>query len=162
QPLTGAVFDILVEVFQETLVERGLIGHKTSDLARLVENRPDVAPDVQPLFDEAYPGRFEEFRVALVDARDYLGFVLARTVERLSPNHLSYVVVANAMLQADRELTGGRYRRAMLESFDWRGIGKVRVGPRLSPPDKHSHTHSARTLLPHMIDPLTNLSFRER
>jgi hypothetical protein len=162
QPMTGAVFDILVDIFQETLVERGLLGRNAAELARLVENRPEIAPRVQPLFDEAYPGRKEQFREALIDTRDFLGVMLADTVKRLSPRHLSYAIVANAMLAADLALSGGRYRRPMLESFAWRGIGTVKVGPRLSPPDEHSHTHSARTVLPDIQRRLPKLSFRER
>jgi hypothetical protein len=162
QPMTGAVFDILVDIFQEALVERGLIGRSAADLARLVENNPEMAPRVQPLFDEAYRGGAAAFREALVDTRDYLGVIVADAVKRLSPRHLSYAVVANAMLDADLALTGGRYRRPMLDSFSWRGIGSVKVGPRLSPPDEHSHTHSARTITPELGKRLPRGTYRER
>ncbi|SED51212.1 hypothetical protein SAMN05519104_3703 [Rhizobiales bacterium GAS188] len=162
QPMTGAVFDILVDVFQEALVERGLISRAAADRARGVEHDPSSAPRVQALFDEAYQGRSGEFREALIEARDYLGAIFAAAVERLSPDHLNYAIIADAMLDADRALTGGRYRRLMLESFDWRGIGRVKVGPRLSPPDDKNHTHSDRTLLPQFTGQLPKLSFRER
>jgi hypothetical protein len=162
QPMTGAVFDILVDIFQGMLVERGLIGRDAADLAHLVENRPDVAPRAQPLFDEAYAGQAKEFRRALIDTREYMGAMLAAAVKRLSPRHLSYAIVANAILDADRALSGGRYRRALLDSFTWRGIGSVKVGPRLSPPDKRSHTHSQRTVLPEIESRIPKLSYRER
>ena len=43
------------------------------------------------------------------------------------------------MLAVDGALSGGRYRQEIFESFDWREIGRVRVGPRLQPPDETSH-----------------------
>ena len=49
-------------------------------------------------------------------------------------------------------MSGGRYRRAIVESFDWREIGRATVGPRLKPPGPRSHTHSARTITPGMAD----------
>ena len=59
-------------------------------------------------------------------------------------------------------MSGGRYRRAMVESFDWREIGRVTVGPRLRPPDARSHAFSARTLGPGFRRTLPEMSYRER
>ena len=41
-PLTGAMFDILVDIFHELLVARGLISPQVEELADLVEQRPGV------------------------------------------------------------------------------------------------------------------------
>ena len=162
QPLTGAVFDILVDIFQEKLVERALIPRRLAELTRKVEHEADCAAVVQPHFDAAYARHREGFRVALVDARDYLGSIYASSAKQLLPDDLNYVNVAKAMLAADRGLTGGRYRELMLESFEWRGIGRIKVGPRLSPPDEKSHAHSDRTLLPEFTGRLPRLTYRER
>jgi hypothetical protein len=162
QPLTGALFDILVDIFQENLVERGLIGRDVADLTKLVENRPEYAATIQPVFDAAYPGQREGFRAALIEARDYLGVALAETWKRLSPDFFDYEEVATVLLAVDRALSGGRYRNEMIESFVWRGIGRVKVGPRLSPPDESSHAFSARTLVPEMRHRMPKMSFHER
>ncbi|HYC15222.1 MAG TPA: hypothetical protein VEC75_13300, partial [Stellaceae bacterium] len=162
EPLTGALFDIFVDVFQEKLIERGIVGHNVAELNALVRNRPEFEAEIQPIFDAAYPQRHEEFRAALIDARDYAGIALAETWKRLSPHFLEYQEVAATMLAVDRELTGGRYRRAMVESFEWREIGRVKVGPRLAPPDKSSHTYSARTLVPNFRQRLPRMSYREQ
>ena len=62
---------------------------------------------------------------ALVRARDYVGTGLACTWRRLSPNHLTYVDVGNALLSVDRDLTGGKYRETILENFLWREIASL-------------------------------------
>jgi hypothetical protein len=162
QPLTGALFDILVDVFQQNLVERGLIGRDVADLTKLIENRPEFATATQPIFDAAYPSQRDQFHTALMEARDYLGFVLAETWRRLSPDFFDYAEVADVLLAVDRVLTGGCYRRAIVESFTWREIGRVTVGPRLSPPDKASHAFSGRTILPEIRYRLPRMPYRER
>jgi hypothetical protein len=117
---------------------------------------------VQPIFEAAYEGRYEEFRAALIDARDYAGKALAETWRRLRADDFSYLEVAQMLIAVDTATTGGRFRRALVESFDWREIGRATVGPRLKPPGPHSHTHSARTITPDIIRGLPQMSYRER
>ncbi len=162
QPLTGAVFDILVDIFQEMLVDRGLIPKEVAEATRHVRNSPENAAALQPVFDAAFADRYEDFRAALVDARDYMGFALAQTWKQLTADYFTYLDVAEAMIGAEARMSGGRYRRAMVESFDWREIGKVRAGPRLAPPGPQSHSHSARTLVPGIQDQFPKMSYRER
>ena len=50
----------------------------------------------------------------------------------------------------------------MVESFAWREIGSIKVGPRLLPPGQSSHAFSARTLTPEFGCHLPKMSFRER
>jgi hypothetical protein len=148
QPLTGALFDILVDIFQENLVARGLVGREIADMADEVRTRPEYEAKVRAVFDVVYPREPEAFRAALMDTRDYLGVALAETWKRLSADGLNYAVIAETLLAVDRRLTGGRFHDQMLESFAWRDIGRVTVGPRRKPPDKSSHAASARTLVP--------------
>jgi hypothetical protein len=101
-------------------------------------------------------------RAALADARDYVGHSLAETWKRLKADYFSYLDVAEAFIAADRMMSGGRYRRAVVESFVWREIGSVTVGPRLRPPDARSHTHSARTITPELKERLPKMTYRER
>lgn len=148
QPLTGALFDTLVDIFQENLVDRGLIGRDLADLSDEVGRRPELLPAIQAAFDAAYPGNEPGFRDALIDARDYLGVLLAETWRHLSPHYLTYADVGNTLLAVDRALSGGRYHAEIYEGFDWREIGSVTVGPRLSMPDASSHSVSVRALTP--------------
>jgi hypothetical protein len=118
-PLTGAVFDVLVEVFQEMLVCDGLISRELDKLSRQEENPPDET--VQAEFDRAYAGRHDQFKGVLLDARDYMGQCLASAWRTLSWD-LSFGKVAAALLAADRQLAGGAGREIMLGSLLWRGI----------------------------------------
>ncbi len=160
QPLTGALFDVFVDVFQELLVERGLIGASIAGLARGITRHPEHEADIQAAFAAAYSKARNGFRAALAEARDYLGQAFAETWKRLSPQYLDYADVADALLAVDRSMSGGRFRRAIVESFQWREIGEVRVGPRLSPPDERSHAFSARTLRPEHRCGLQHMSSR--
>lgn len=162
QPLTGAIFDIAVDIFQELLVERGLIPGEIAEATRRVGDEPEQGDIVQPVFDAAYDGRYEEFRAALVDARDYMGRVLAETWRRLTANNLSYLEVGRLLIEVDTAMSVGRFRRAIVESFDWREIGFATVGPRLKPPGPHSHAHSVRTVTPSLAGQLPRMSYRER
>jgi hypothetical protein len=162
QPLTGALFDTAVDIYQEMLVERGVIARDVSEVLRRVRTNPEISATVQPIFEAAYPERFEDFRRALIKARDYVGYALAETWKRLSPDDFSYLAVGKTLIDVDRAMSGGRYFRAIAESFDWREIGRVTVGPRLNPPGPHSHTHSVRTVVPELACCLPKMSYRER
>jgi hypothetical protein len=162
QPLTGALFDIGVDIFQELLVERGLIPREIAEATRRVRDEPGLAEIVQPTFEAAYEGRYEAFRGALVDARDFMGTALAATWKRLKADDFSYLDLGLILVEVDRAMSGGRFRRAIVESFDWREIGRATVGPRLKPPGPRSHTHSARTITPGIGPSLPKMSYRER
>jgi hypothetical protein len=161
-PLTGAIFDILVDIFHELLVERRLISPKMEHLADLVERQPEHEGLIQSLFDATFSQDPGGFKAALVDARDWIGSYLAQALIRLSPHHLNYDDVAAVLLETDRMWSGGRYQRLIARNFDRRGIGSVRVGPRLKPPGAESHAFSARTLVPAAAARLPRLSYRER
>ena len=71
-----------------------------------------------------------------------------RPGKRLSPDHLHYAHVGEILLEMDRELSGGRFRQAILNSLRWRDIGRAVVGPRLAPPGPDSHAFSAHSWCP--------------
>jgi hypothetical protein len=123
QPLTGAVFDILVELFQTILVQRGLISHELDALSRRAEHGLDAGNEarIQQLFDAAFRDRSEAFAQALIDARDTVGALTAAAFSQLRPD-LTYPQVAEAFLQADRQVSNGDLRDVIVESFAWRGI----------------------------------------
>jgi len=161
-PLTGAIFDILVDIFHEILVERHLISPEMEHLADVVEQQPEYEGLIQGLFDDAYARDPEAFRSALLDARDCIGLYLALTWQRLSPHDLNYVDVAAALLQVDRECSGGRFARLIRRNCALRGIGLVTVGPRQTPPSGDSHAFSARTVVPELAIGMPAMAYRER
>jgi hypothetical protein len=136
QPLTGAIFDTMVDVFQRGLLENGLISPELWDLAERVPEEPVDPDQVQMMFDQAYQGRHQDYKDALLYARDYMGELLTRTWNGLSPHYLTFADVGDALLAADRDLTGGAYQNFIFENFEWRRIGAVAPGPRLSDPSK--------------------------
>jgi hypothetical protein len=148
EPLTGAMFDILIDVFHERLLARGLITPEIEDLSDQLENSPDYSDVMQALFDERYARNPDGFRIALLEARDLLGSYLADAWDMLEPDDLSYAHVEEALLAVDRDISGGAYRRIIEGNFRMRDIGLTRVGPRLAKPDDDSHAASVRTRAP--------------
>ncbi|WP_300031880.1 hypothetical protein [uncultured Roseobacter sp.] len=148
QPLTGAFFDILVDIFHEMLLDYGAISAEMEDLSDQLLATADYAPVMQEMFDEAYADHPEKFKQALLDARDILGTYLADTWDRISRQDLNFVDVADVFLEVDQDHTNGRFASIIRGNFRLRDIGFVEVGPQLAPLDKDSHANSVRTMLP--------------
>jgi hypothetical protein len=162
QPLTGAIFDILCDIYHRLLIERGLID---AELVQLVDDEHRLGENearIQAGFDSAYQAGPAGFRAGLCDARECLGQYLAETWQRLRAAGFSYAMLADAMLEVDRDLGGGRFRDAIADSFRWREIGEVAIGPRMARVGQGSHLHSARTVLPRHGRSLPRMSYRER
>ena len=124
EPLTGAIFDVFVEVFQQLLLEDGLIDRGLDNDSRRGIGDASHLGAIQRRFDAAYRGNRHGFKQALVHARDYMGMALARTWQQLDWN-LDFVDVGRALLRADVELTGGHFQPEILSSLVWREIGAV-------------------------------------
>lgn len=122
EPLTGAVFDMLVEVFQQYLVETGLIDHTLDADSRRGIGKAAHRGEVQGRFDAAYARNPQGFKQGLIYARDYMGMALARTWRQLDWQ-VSFVDVGKALLRADLELSGGHFHPEILSSLVWREIG---------------------------------------
>ncbi|WP_299967414.1 hypothetical protein [uncultured Roseobacter sp.] len=148
QPLTGAFFDILVDIFHEMLLDYGAISPEMEALSDELLATHSYAPVMQELFDEAYADHPDLFKLALLDARDILGTYLADTWQRLSRQDLSFADVADAMLAVDQAHTDGRFATIIAGNFRLRDIGEAVVGPQLAPLGEDSHANSVRTMLP--------------
>jgi hypothetical protein len=132
-PLTGAIFDTMVEVFQHDLVGKDLI---SEDLRVRSTNLPGSSEDlsqIQADFAAAYAGNEAEFKESLLRARDYLGRLLAVTWSNLSPDHLTYHDGLRGLMRADREVTGGANQPIIRECFAWREISPVPTSVLLRP-----------------------------
>ncbi len=149
QPLTGAIFDIFVDIFHETLVDEGLITPEMEDLSDQLLATPEYADVMQALFNEAYGRNPYGFKDALLATRDVVGTYLAEAWARLEADNLTFADVADMLLAVDAEISGGRYRRIIRGNFDIREIGHIQVGPRLPAFDQaghghlHGHSHAA-------------------
>lgn len=148
EPLTGAFFDILVDIFHENLLSLGLITAEVEDLSDRLLAKPAYATVIQALFDEAFERDPDGFKMALLHTRDILGTYLADTWDRTETDDLNYIDVAETFEDIDRELNGGRYHRLIRGNFDMRDIGYVEVGPQLQPLGEDSHAASVRTIVP--------------
>lgn len=161
EPLTGAIFDILSDIFHEILVERGLISTEVEELAETVEFGGAESTELQDAFDRAYADDSEGFTEALVDARDIIGMYLTETLWDLDPDFLDYGDVAEAMLAVDERETGGRFADIIDSNFERRGIGRVRAGPRFEPKQRGGLL-SRRKVMPSDRLWLPRMSYREK
>src|SRR5256885_9601187 len=101
----GAVFDLLVELYERRLVTRGMIArgiaeHSTHTRGRAVRR-------LHRAFARAFARHRDVFRLALAEARDYLGLLLARTWQMTPMTDFAFSKVVTTMLAADQQM-GGR------------------------------------------------------
>ena len=130
QPLTGAIFDVFVDVFHLDLLENGLINRPLATLSDAALESESLMDRVQAGFDQAYRNHHDVFVNALVHARDCIGHMLAFAWTKLSADHFDYVDVRKALLDADQVVNKGCFEWSIYENFDWRDIGQTVVGPR--------------------------------
>lgn len=143
QPLTGAFFDILIELFHLNLINHQLIDNSLAEAA-YDSILPGVDFDqLQRRFDQTYAGKHALFKLALLHARDYCGVLLASCWSTLSADSLTYMDVCYALLDADQEIGNGQYQSQITECFKWRQIGEIEPGPKLSR-DSSDGTRSCR------------------
>lgn len=129
QPLTGAIFDILVDIFHEELVKAGAMSTSLEQLSDMLEGTSEYEEQLQDDFAAAYVKHPEIFRQALIHARDVLATLLVDTWSQLSPDYLRYTDIHKAMLRADTLGFHGIYRSIINVNFEWRDIGTAVVGP---------------------------------
>ncbi|MDD7942625.1 hypothetical protein PHK61_29855 [Actinomycetospora lutea] len=121
-PLTGAIFDTMVELFQQDLVDHKLI---SAELRERSTNTPAGPGDLRAIAQEfaaAYEGNEEEFKASLLKARDQMGKLLAATWSRLSPDFMTYHDVFAGLVAADRAIAAGEHGKIIRECFAWRRI----------------------------------------
>ena len=148
EPLTGAVFDILVDVFHEKLLSHGLISKDLESLSDTLEGQNNYTEVLQAQFDKFYYAEPEGFRHTLLLARDYLGSYLADTWQLLDAESLSYKGVAMTLVDVDHAVSGGRFANIIADNFNMREIGQYVPGKRISKPEGGSHLLAHRTMTP--------------
>lgn len=122
RPITGALFDWLVDLYVDALDDRGLIDRRLLQNLKLAGGLDEGAVDeVQAMFARALATAPFAFRTALQNARDSLGRVLAATVRRLDPEAITPEILASALLASATGL-GGRAQARLEESLAWRRL----------------------------------------
>lgn len=123
RPFTGAAFDVLVEIYEERLVERGGITARVaaSSSGARVRNLRALRRE----FTRRFRARPAVFREALVAAREDFGRLIAAMLDGLSPRGLTYGRAVARMVEADRRLNGGRHRALIDMAFLRRGIRRT-------------------------------------
>jgi hypothetical protein len=122
EPLTGAVFDMLVELFQEGLVRRGVIPPSSDPRGW---TRDEVAASMQRVQEDhaaAYSLFTQDFYAALRDARRVVGRCMAHVMLTVRPERLTFGLVAARLLEAAAVLGRASILPDLLENFLWRAI----------------------------------------
>jgi hypothetical protein len=133
EPLTGAIFDCLVEWFQDGLAARGLI---PPDLDARGWTREEVAQSLGTLrrAGRAAYARFAGgFHEALRDARDMTAACMAETIIETGPEGTAFHRVAARFLRAAARRGQQRDLPALTVHFERRGILPWRVAPPAPP-----------------------------
>ena len=121
-PLSGAMFDCWIELFQDELVARGAID---PNIDTRKWSRAKVKAALAPL--QAASGaaleRFaDDFAAAIRKARDLSALALARCIQRLDANDLEFATVAARYCEALAELGQARILPALIANFLERDI----------------------------------------
>ncbi len=121
-PMTGAIFDLLVEVYQDGLAARGLIRSLMDARGWSSGAAAGSLAGIHEAHRRAYSRFADGFEAALVEARDAVSAWLLHAVRGVAAEGLTFQRVAARMLEA--AALGGRARQldALLGIFARRGI----------------------------------------
>jgi hypothetical protein len=122
QPFTGAVFDFLVDVYQDRLVSHGLIGEVLDARGWSRDFMAAALADVAAAFAARFELFRDEFRSALLEARDVTGEALAGLVQRLDPDDFTFDRAGEVLLDVVRDRFPARFAAMLTEDLVWRGI----------------------------------------
>ncbi|MEO3429003.1 hypothetical protein AAFN88_09120 [Pelagibius sp. CAU 1746] len=136
QPLTGAVFDNLVEIYQDGLARRGVIPPEMDPRGWDREGVESSLAGFQSVHEGAVARNRDAFIESLIEAREVTGYALAATWQRLSPAHMSYANFAETFLDVMAEIGQGANLRAFAENFQERGIPLHSAPLREAPPPR--------------------------
>jgi hypothetical protein len=122
EPLTGAIFDCLVELYQDGLAARGVIPPE-ADARGWTRTEVERAMATLHRTSAASFARFAPaFHAALDDARHVVARCMAHVILTVRAETLGYPIVVARFLEAAAALGGRRHLSALLDHFLWRGI----------------------------------------
>ena len=116
-PLSGAIFDCFIEMFQDNLVARGVIGsHLDTRKWSPAEVKAALAP-LQIATGAALERFADDFTAAIRVARDLTGLAIARCIQQLDANDLEFATVAARFCEVLVELGQAHILPALVEIF---------------------------------------------
>jgi hypothetical protein len=123
KPFAGALFDILVEIYQVLLFERGLSDLDPRDFRDLRSELSEEELEEQLSASlGANDSRHFALKSALEEARDFVGEILVRSWEELEPETLDFRWAAEAMIVAAENGRASRFAGSVIDNFAWREI----------------------------------------
>ncbi|WP_413468466.1 hypothetical protein [Mesorhizobium muleiense] len=123
KPFAGALFDILVEIYQVLLFERGLSDLDPRDFRDLRSELSEKELEQQLSTSlGANDSRHFALKSALEEARDLVGEILVRSWEELEPHTIDYGRAAEAMIVAAESGRASRFTGSVIDNFAWREI----------------------------------------
>lgn len=128
EPFTGGAFDTLVEIYEQCLVDQGIIPKDLGD--RSYHAPAEALPQIQQEFEAYYARVPQGFKAALLEARDAFARLMARAWDKTSKDDLYFSGVVRNMIDADQELNGGKFGGIIRDAFAWREI-TTSVAPEL-------------------------------
>lgn len=123
-PLTGAIFDIFVEIFQTKLLEKSLISAQLARRASFDISKQQDGSLLKEEFEKCYKGNEELFKRCLMESRDYLGLLIAKTLSGFDPHLMTFYTVFDKIMRADIQLKEN-YQQLIRDCFFWREIGNL-------------------------------------
>lgn len=127
QPLTGAIFDALVDIYQEGLVARGAIPPELDARQWTPREAEAALAWVQSASAGAFAAFSHAFRDALTEARDIVGASLAHVMRSIDPARMDFDIVAARFIEALIACGLGDQLDVFIDDFLFRGIDPRRV-----------------------------------
>jgi hypothetical protein len=123
KPFAGGLFDILVEIYQVLLFERGLSDLDPRTFRDLRSELTEEELEEQlSLSMRDYETRHFAVRSALAEARDLIGEILVRSWAHLDPAQLDFHEAAEAMIVAAESGRAAPFAYTIYDNFMWREI----------------------------------------
>lgn len=160
QPLTGAIFDMLVEIFQDGLASRGLVARGMDARGGRPASVARALPTLQQHFESGLQRSPEAYEAALLEARDVVGFGMAHAMHTLHPESLSFGRVAARMIEASWLLGERPNVPAIVRLFAARGIDPLPFLKTASG-DVRFGDHARESAMPRCREPAAFLAARK-
>ncbi len=123
RPLLGALYDSLVYLFQQKLVERGLTALRPRDFREIRQEigRPEIEGELATSQAD-YELVHYPTKSALIEARDAIASILFKSWAQLEPDGFDFAEAAEALLVATHQSGNGRYADLIEDNLAWRGL----------------------------------------
>ena len=123
KPFAGALFDMLIELYQWLLYERGLSELNPRDFRDLRRELPQAEFDrMLSISSSEYALKHFAVKAALADARDIVGRILVDSWSRMDVDAGTFYNAAGALIEASEEIPDRGFAKQVFDVFAWREI----------------------------------------